>query len=114
MVIRLTQPTDFLILDALSDGERDVATNIAERIGAKRNYINTRLPILADSGLVRKIGPLENSGLYQITPRGIAAVQKQALYDEDREGFEEAIDALATDIEIERPTIVMQSSPSQR
>ena len=33
--IRLTQPTDFLILDALSDGKRDVASNIAKRIDKK-------------------------------------------------------------------------------
>ena len=109
MSIRLTQPTDFLILDALSDGKRDTASNIAKQIDKKRSYINTRLPILADYNLIRKIGPDKSSGLYQITPLGVAAVQKQALYNQDQEQFDAAIRDLALDIQIEGPTIIQNS-----
>jgi len=109
MPIRLTQPTDFLILDTLSNGKRDIASNIAKQIDKKRSYINTRLPILTDYNLIRKIGPHESSGLYQITPLGIAAVQKQALYDQDQDQFDDVIRDLAADIEIRGPTIIQKS-----
>ena len=109
MPIRLTQPTDFLILDLLSDGKRDTGSNVAKRIDKNRSYINTRLPVLADYDLIDKIGPHESSGLYQITPLGVAAVQKQALYDQDQEQFDAAIRELAADIEIEGPTIIQKS-----
>ena len=62
MPIRLTQPTDFLILDSLSDGKRDTASNIAKRIDKQRTYINTRLPVLADYDLIEKIGPPRKLG----------------------------------------------------
>jgi len=104
--VRLTQPTDFLILGALSDGERDTASNIAKRINKNRSYINTRLPILADYELICKVGPNDNSGLYQITPLGVAAVQKQALYNEDRNQFDSEICDLSANIEIKRPTVL--------
>ncbi|RLM83757.1 ArsR family transcriptional regulator [Halobellus sp. Atlit-38R] len=107
--MRLIQPTDFLILDTLSDGKRDTAMNIAKRIDKSRNYINTRLPVLADYGLIDKIGPHESSGLYQITPLGVAAVQKQALYDQDQGQFDAAIRELAADIEIDGPTIIQEN-----
>jgi len=108
MVIRLTTPTDFHILNALSDGERDTAANIASQIDKKRGYLNTRLPALADCGLLQKIGPLSNSGLYQITPLGVAAIQRQSLYETDREQFEAAIRELEDNITIERPKIIIE------
>ncbi|MGQ4557359.1 ArsR family transcriptional regulator [Halobellus sp. GM3] len=105
MPIRLTQPTDFLILDVLSDGRRDLGANISNRINKDRGYVNTRLPVLADYGLVQKIGPIENSGLYQITPLGIAAVDQQSLYSKDREQFQTAISDLEKHVEIQAPKI---------
>jgi predicted transcriptional regulator len=62
--MRLVQPTDFDILTALSDGKRKTAANIAQLIEKNRGYINTRLPILADYGLIERVGPAPNSGLY--------------------------------------------------
>ena len=109
MRIRLTQPTDFQILDTLSDGKRDTASNVAKRIDKNRSYINTRLPVLADYDLIKKIGPHESSGLYQITPLGVAAVEKQALYDQDQDQFDAVIRELAADIEIEGPTVIQES-----
>jgi predicted transcriptional regulator len=110
MKFRLTQPTDFQVLEALSDGERDTAANIGERINKDRKYINTRLPLLADYQLIQKIGPSENSGLYQITPLGVAAIKKRTLYDEDRNQFSDEVHALESQIKIKRPQIVVTSS----
>ena len=109
MRLRLTQPTDFLILDTLLDGRRNVASNIAEEIGKKRKYINTRLPVLADYGLVERIGPAENSGLYQITSLGVAAVRHQSVYDRDRDEFKRVIENTAGDITIIQPDIQTQN-----
>ena len=54
--MRLTVPTDFDILDALTDGERNNAANLAYLLDRDRSYINTRLPVLADYGLVERVG----------------------------------------------------------
>jgi DNA-binding MarR family transcriptional regulator len=105
--MRLSSPTDFLILEALSDGERDTAANLAEQINRDRSYINAELPKLADQGLLTKIGPLQASGLYQITPLGVAAIQKHSLYIEDEREFETAIHELKDRIEIQRPTVTI-------
>ncbi len=80
--MKLRQPTDFLILEALEDKGRNVATNLAAHTGKSRKNINTRLPVLEDYGLVRKIGPAERSGLYEITSLGKAALVYQEQYDE--------------------------------
>ncbi|WP_369333268.1 MULTISPECIES: ArsR family transcriptional regulator [unclassified Halorubrum] len=79
MRTRLVHPTDFQILEALSDGRRDTAVNLVMIQDKNRDYINTRLPILADEGLIHRIGPADSSGLYQITPRGVVASQNQTL-----------------------------------
>lgn len=81
--MRLTQPTDFEILDALADERRNTAKNLAIQLERKRGYINTRLPVLADYDLVERIGPAENSGLYVITDRGLAALARRSEYAHD-------------------------------
>lgn len=68
--MRLAEPTDFEILEALSDGRRNTAANLSYILDKDRSYINTRLPILADYELVDRVGPAPNSGLYEITERG--------------------------------------------
>ncbi|QLK26758.1 winged helix-turn-helix domain-containing protein [Natrinema zhouii] len=80
--MKLRQPTDFLILEALEDKGRNVATNLAAHTGKSRKNINTRLPVLEDYGLVEKIGPAERSGLYEITSMGKAALVYKDQYDE--------------------------------
>ncbi|WP_248517180.1 ArsR family transcriptional regulator [Salinarchaeum laminariae] len=89
--MRLRQPTDFLILEALHTYGRNVATNIAQTTGKSRKNVNNRLPVLADFGLVRKIGPAERSGLYEITDEGRAAVGLREEYDRT-EDFEALIE----------------------
>ena len=80
--MKLRQPTDFLILEALEDTGRNVATNLAYHTGKSRENINTRLPVLEDYALVRKIGPAKRSGLYEITSLGKAALVYQDQYAE--------------------------------
>ncbi len=90
--MRLVQPTDFEILDALSDGRRNTAANIAHIIDRNRSYINTRLPILADYELVERVGPAPNSGLYEILPRGRAALEHRDKYGGNDVDFDALLD----------------------
>lgn len=88
-IVKLQRPTDFLILENLQNEGRNVAQNISINIEKSRSHVNVRLPILEDYGLVRKIGPAEKSGLYEITEQGEKALENRALYDEDREAFDD-------------------------
>lgn len=91
IVVKLQRPTDFLILEALDEKGRNVAPNIALEIDKSRSHVNVRLPILEDYGLVKKIGPSEQSGLYEITPKGRAALSNRDRYGEEDTDFAEAI-----------------------
>lgn len=90
--MRLTTPTDFEILEALADGKRNNAINLAVLTEKNKDYINTRLPVLADYGLVEKVGPVSNSGLYVITERGQAALALRDVYEHTID-FESQIDS---------------------
>lgn len=103
--VKLKRPTDFEILESFSDGKRDVGVNKAEEIGRKRGYINTRLPELAGHGLLDRVGPADRSGLYRITPRGMAALALRDQYDTGRE-YEELVDERAQDFEIIGPRVI--------
>lgn len=89
--VKLVQPTDFLILEALRDHGRNVATNLEHHTGKTRKNINNRLPMLEDYGLVMKIGPAEKSGLYEITDMGVAALEHRDKYGEEGVDFESLI-----------------------
>jgi predicted transcriptional regulator len=91
--MKLASPTDFDILEAFSDGKRNTAVNIALEIDRDRAYINTRLPILADHGLLERIGPAPNSGLYEITPRGRAVLKHRQAYRDESVEFEALVDS---------------------
>ena len=80
--MKLRRPTDFLILESLAEHGRNVATNLAHHTGKSRKNVNTRMPVLSDYGLVRKIGPAEHSGLYEITDDGRVALANRDRYDE--------------------------------
>jgi len=90
--MKLVQPTDFEILETLSDGKRNNAINIAEMIDRERSYINTRLPALEDYDLVENVGPASNSALYAITDRGKMALKNKDKYTDQSINFEELID----------------------
>lgn len=106
--MKLRQPTDFLILEALSEGRRNTGANIAVTIECDRGYVNTELSQLAEQGLVERVGPHENSGLYQITPLGVAAVEKRQLYEKDQDAFEPEMHELKDSIEIHPPEVTVQ------
>jgi len=89
--MRLRQPTDFLILEALDEAGRNVATNLESHTGKSRQNLSTRLPVLADYGLIHKIRPKERSGLYEITRKGKAALAHRDEYDVVAD-FEELIE----------------------
>ena len=93
--MKLASPTDFDVLEALSDGKRNTAANLAIEIDRDRAYINTRLPLLADHGLLERIGPAPNSGLYEITAMGLAAVEHREAYHDDDADFEALVEAAA-------------------
>lgn len=94
--MKLRRPTDFLILQGLHSHGRNVATNLAELTGKSRKNLNSRLPVLADYGLVEKVGPAETSGLYEITPLGRRALRYADRYDEVAD-FEALIRSPPTD-----------------
>lgn len=79
--MKLRQPTDFLILEALHTYGRNVAPNLAAITDKSRKNINNRLPVLNDYSLVRKIGPAERSGLYELTDKGRVALRLRDEYD---------------------------------
>lgn len=100
--MKLAVPTDFSLLDALADGKRNNAANLSIELGRNRSYINTRLPILADYGLVQRIGPAERSGLYEITEKGKVAVAHREEYRKDDVDFEALIERELQDADAER------------
>ena len=90
--MRLARPTDFDILIALDKHGRNIAANLALHVDRDRAYLNTRLPHLSDYGLVRKVGPATESGLYELTERGRAAVAYRDRYGElGPDGFETVV-----------------------
>lgn len=90
--MRLTRPTDFDILVALDEHGRNIAANLALHLDRDRAYLNTRLPHLSDHDLVRKVGPATESGLYELTERGRAAVAYRDRYGElGPDGFETVV-----------------------
>lgn len=107
--VDLSPKIDFGILSAYADGKRDVPVNVAEKIDQKRNYVNTRYSRMRDYGLLTRVGPSDNSGLYAITPKGAAALKLKDQYRDpsvtDQE-FEEVVEERAEDIEIRRAAII--------
>ena len=91
--MKLVTPTDFDILEVLTDGRRNNAVNLAAILDRNRSYINTRLPILLDYDLLERVGPAPNSGLYVITLKGRAVVEHRESYGDDDVDF----DALVAD-----------------
>lgn len=72
--------------------------NLATIIDKSRENINNRLPILADYGLVRKIGPSDRSGLYELTEKGERALSNADRYDEI-DDFEKLLEDSTLDVE---------------
>ena len=73
----LVKPTDLEILRFLGENGRNNAVNISISLDKNRSYVNTRLSALADLGLVTRVGPAPNSGLYELTDAGSELTRKQ-------------------------------------
>ena len=82
MPLSLLNETDFEILEVLEGGDRNVAANVAIEIDADRSYVNTRFTQLRNEELVERIGPHDQSGLYEITEKGQVVVEHADVYDE--------------------------------
>ena len=90
--MKLAKPTDFEILETLEEHGRNTAQNVSIVIGKDRSYVNTRLPHLAELDLVERVGPAENSGLYEITERGRAVLEHRPEYGDPEVDFDELVD----------------------
>lgn len=82
-LVKLVYPTDFEILEAMSNDKRQTATNLAAIIHRDSRYMNNRLASLAAFGLVEKVGPSPRSSMYVITERGRVALENKEAYDHD-------------------------------
>lgn len=89
--MRLAEPTDFQILEALEERGRNTAQNLSLLLDKDRSYVNTRLPHLAELGLVERVGPAENSGLYEITERGVVVLDNRDAYGDPDADFDELV-----------------------
>jgi predicted transcriptional regulator len=69
--MQLTIPTDLELLIELSDKKRNTAANLSDILDIDRAYINTELSSLEDYGLLNKVGPHPESGVYEITEKGL-------------------------------------------
>jgi len=75
------RPVDFALLDELTKG-RNVAGNLYQILDVSRQYVNERMGLLHDYGLVERVGPNESVGLYEITDAGQAALELREHYGE--------------------------------
>lgn len=90
--MNLVNPTDFEVLAFLDARGRNNAINIAAGLGRDRSYINTRLRQLAQQGLVERVGPAPNSGLYEITELGRTALEHRDAYRDPDRDFEALVE----------------------
>ena len=91
MVQMELRPLDFSLLDELLEG-RNVGGNLHMTLDVTRPYVNERLGIIAEYGLVKRIGPNENVGLYEITEKGKTVLEHQDVYEEI-DDFDEFIES---------------------
>lgn len=85
--VKLNEPTDFEILDALRDGGNLTPGRVAHRIDRSTKYVSTRLSQLRDYGLVEYVPPEELGELYRVTEAGERAAELRDEYggpDDDK------------------------------
>ena len=99
--MKLVVPTDFDILAAFDAHGRNVAVNLALYLDRDRAYVNTRLPEPEHQGLLEKIGPAPNTGLYELTNRGRVVLAHRSRYDNlGCDEFETLVDETVASVEI--------------
>lgn len=109
--MKLQRPTDFLILEVLTEDGRNVAPNIALEIDKSRSHLNVRLPVLADYGLVQRVGPADNSGLYEITDKGEAVLALRDQYDSS-DDFEDLVERYRSE-ELDEDVVTLYNSNAE-
>jgi len=82
--VDLVKPTDFAILEAMSDGRRHDAPNLTAYVDARSEYIVDRLISLRHQGLVRKAGPEPRTAMYELAPLGEVALEMRDSYEKRR------------------------------
>lgn len=82
---------DFELLAELVDG-RNVAANLHLIIESPRQYVNERLTELHKKGLVKRVGPNDHSGLYEITAKGHAVLKHREQHGQEEVDFDTLID----------------------
>ncbi|WP_050047679.1 winged helix-turn-helix transcriptional regulator [Halanaeroarchaeum sulfurireducens] len=97
--MKLARPTDIEILEELADGRRNTAANLSYHLEKDRSYINTRLPVLADYGLLERVGPSPNSGLYEITAKGRLVCEHAERMDDEGLDFDAFIEEKVAETE---------------
>jgi RIO-like serine/threonine protein kinase len=75
--VRLVQPTDFDILDEMSDGRRYTASLLADLLDHRARYMSNRIGHLDSYGLITRV---RDSTMFEITPKGRAALDMQDDY----------------------------------
>jgi len=100
MGLYLVEPTDFEILSYLAETGRNNAVNIATALDQNREYMNTRLRRLASHECVERIGPADNSGLYEITEKGEAALEHRELLNDPDADFGARVEAAVSDVSV--------------
>ncbi|MUV57280.1 phage repressor protein [Halogeometricum sp. CBA1124] len=93
-----------MILDRLREG-RNVGANLALELDRNRGYVNNQLSKLASLELVRRVGPSENGGLYELTEKGDLAVTYQNLYKDDSVDFESLLNEKLTTTRNAEPNV---------
>lgn len=84
------RPVDFSLLSELRKG-RNLAANLYMDLDVSRQYVNQRLTLLEDYGLVERVGPNPRAGLYKITSLGDIAERNREKYRDSDIDFEEYI-----------------------
>lgn len=82
--VDLVEPTDFDILEALSDGRRHDAPDLSAVMGHRSEYLADRLSALRRQGLVEKAGPSDRTAMNVITPLGEVALEMRDSYEKAR------------------------------
>lgn len=81
--MKLVVPTSFQILRILDSRARQTAPNLAALLDRETSYMSNQLSDLAAQGLVRKVGPSDNSSMYEITSRGQLVLRYAPDYSHD-------------------------------
>lgn len=79
--LRLTRPTDISILRTVSDGKRYTAPLVSDLLDADSSYVSSQMGQLQRQGLLTDVHSVKRCRLYTISPKGIAALAHEDVYE---------------------------------